>query len=310
MSFIAVVRTRSIVAIAVSAGIFCVGGCPRTEPKPGGTFSEIVVFGDSLSDIGNDYLETLGLAPHAPYSDGRFSNGRLWIQHVADHFNLELRPSRDGGLNFAFGAAETGTGRSSFDGLPLIENMRDQLASYHRTPDESVLFVIWGGANDLFFDLNRGGDVDPEQMATNIAIIIIELYAHGGRHFVVPNLPEFGDLPHYFGTDNEDSATAQSNAFNAALNDWLDRLEGLPGLTLFRPDVATFFNETIANPPPPITNTTEASWTGNFFGTDGTLVSDPDTHVFWDDVHPTRVSHELLGQYVIDLIEVTLNGEQ
>jgi phospholipase/lecithinase/hemolysin len=184
--------------------------------------------------------------------------------------------------------------------------MRDQLASYTGTPDGTELFVVCGGANDLFFDLNDGGEIDPEEMATNIAIIIIELYARGGQSFVVPNLPEFGDLPRYVNTPQEAAATEMSNRFNAALADWLDRLDGLPNLTLYRPDVAVFFNRTIANPPPPISNTSQPSWTGTYFGTGGTLVADPDTHVFWDEVHPTRISHGLLGDYVIGVIEDAL----
>ena len=244
--------------------------------------------------------------PHHPYSEGRFSNGELWIQHLAAHFEIALAPSGAGGTNFAFGGAETGTGRSSFDGLPLIPNIREQLTFYTATPSSTELFVVWGGANDLFFDLNRGGAVDPELLAPDMAIVVIELDARGARSFLVPNLPEFGDLPRYINTPEEATATEMSNRLNAALDDWLDRLDDLPGLIVYRPNVADFFNVTIANPPAPLTNTTEPSWTGNFFGTGGTLVADPDTHVFWDDIHPTRVSHGLLAEYVIGVIEADL----
>ena len=54
------------------------------------SFSGLVVLGDSLSDNGNA---------------GRFSNGPVWVEHLAEWLGLELRPSRLGGTNHAVGGA-------------------------------------------------------------------------------------------------------------------------------------------------------------------------------------------------------------
>ena len=44
----------------------------------------IYVFGDSLSEAGNFYVATGGALPPSPlYFDGRFSNGKAWVEHFA-----------------------------------------------------------------------------------------------------------------------------------------------------------------------------------------------------------------------------------
>ena len=292
------------VACVFFLGAGCPGGLPL--PTPTGPYTSIIVFGDSLSDVGNDYCETAQLAPREPYSAGRFSNGDLWIQHVAAHFGLPMVASRAGGTNYAAGGAGTGTGQNAIAGLPFIENMRTQLTMYTGTPKDTELFAIWGGANDIFDDLNGDKDITPEEMATNVVLVIIDLYERGARNFVVLNLPTFGSLPRYRGTAQEAAATGLSDRFNVSLKDWLDRLEGLDGLKIIRVDAAAFFADRIAHPPPDLTNTTDAAWTGNYLGLDGTLAANPDAYVFWDQIHPSRISHALLGQYVIGVIEANL----
>lgn len=56
-------------------------------------FSRIVAFGDSLSDIGNFYRLTGGVLPPPPYDNGRFSNGPLWIEYLADDLGMPGRVS-------------------------------------------------------------------------------------------------------------------------------------------------------------------------------------------------------------------------
>ena len=49
-------------------------------------FTEIVAFGDSLTDTGNVYAATNGLVPPPEvYHQGRFSNGLLWVEWLAMH---------------------------------------------------------------------------------------------------------------------------------------------------------------------------------------------------------------------------------
>ena len=48
-----------------------------------GHIKDMYVFGDSLSDNGNLFDMTGGLAPPSPpYFDGRFPNGPVWVEHL------------------------------------------------------------------------------------------------------------------------------------------------------------------------------------------------------------------------------------
>ena len=82
-------------------------------------FDEIIVFGDSLSDTGNVFISSGG-PPSPPYFDGRFSNGPVTVERVADRLGLPApSPSLIGGTNFARGGAETGPGFGSI-GTPNL----------------------------------------------------------------------------------------------------------------------------------------------------------------------------------------------
>lgn len=65
---------------------------------------DLFVFGDSLSDIGNSYDQTFGLLPpDPPYFEGRFSNGPLAVETLAQNLGLTLNRE----TNFAVGGATT-----------------------------------------------------------------------------------------------------------------------------------------------------------------------------------------------------------
>ena len=90
-------------------------------------YSSLYVLGDSLSDTGNVYRATDGDSPPSPpYFEGRFSNGPVWADHVADVFRDADRPT----ANFAFGGAEV-----DFD-------------SGGRTPDLRLQALVFGLVDD------------------------------------------------------------------------------------------------------------------------------------------------------------------
>ena len=70
------------------------------------SFDAIYAFGDSLSDVGNIFTASGGVAPAAPYANGQFSNGPVWVQDLAAGLGLApLKPSLLGGTDYAFGGA-------------------------------------------------------------------------------------------------------------------------------------------------------------------------------------------------------------
>ena len=65
-----------------------------------GGVDALYAFGDSLSDVGNIFAATGGVGPGAPYANGQFSNGPVWVQDLAGDLGLApLKPSLAGGTD-------------------------------------------------------------------------------------------------------------------------------------------------------------------------------------------------------------------
>src|SRR5579863_2178064 len=68
-------------------------------------FTNLYVFGDSYCDVGNVSIATQGARPGPLYYEGRFSNGPLWVDHIASYLGVPLTPALAGGTDFAFAGA-------------------------------------------------------------------------------------------------------------------------------------------------------------------------------------------------------------
>src|SRR5271168_4491898 len=83
------------------------------------TYDALFVFGDSYCDVGNIFALTKGAEPPAPYYNGRFSNGPIWVDHVAGFLGVPLKASALGGTDYAFGGAWV-TEPKSVTGVPSV----------------------------------------------------------------------------------------------------------------------------------------------------------------------------------------------
>lgn len=289
-------------------------------------YTSIVVFGDSLSDTGNDaalskakYTVNAQVpGPASGYTDGRFTDGLdtspaarnytgVWIEQVAAA--LAAKPavvnSLAGGSNYAYGFATTNTGTSVFAYGPgnalvfNVNNMGQQVSDYLATKPtitNKTLFVVWGGANDL---INATSQADIVNAATREAGIVQTLIAAGATDFIIPNLPPLGLVPRFNGSPTTSIPPTQASAgFNQALAFALSTLPAAnPSKTLhlYPLDVYTLFT-TIVGPPIAggFANVTASSQLN-------TAVN-PDTYLFWDDLHPTTAGHHQLALAALTLL--------
>jgi 3-phytase len=287
------------------------------------TISEIVAFGDSLTDIGNVFTSQLqmgnpGLPPSPPYDNGRFSNGTIWVERLASGLGLPpLTPSLLGGTNHAWGGANTGPG-TSVSGIPNIGEQINLFLISGNVPAANQLFVVWGGANDI---INAVTVPDPAVIARNIAdhIATIVNAAPTGTalNFLVPNLPPLGNTPRALwqgqNVDPNIPATlnALSTAFNTFLPDALEDVEESLNGVIYQPDTFSL-NQAILMDPAAFgfTNVTDTARLGSnllggppdFFSPGTDVVSNPDEYLFFDDIHPTRALHEIFGEEALALV--------
>jgi len=270
-----------------------------------GPFSALIDFGDSLSDVGNDYNSDFGLSPGGPgYYDGRFSNGQIWVEKLGVGLGLGApTPSTAGGTDYAYGGVTSGTGYTTESILqfPNIETQVQSYTSAHTAPS-TALFTVLGGANDLLNYLASPGSQNPvvvaDTAADNIAASVKLLYADGARNILVANLPNLGLTPRFVGTSGESAAAGLSVQFDTELAGDLAALSSTStGLNLYNLNLYGLFGQVIASPASyGLTDVTDQAYTGdNDFIGDGTINPNASTYLFWDSIHPTTTGHALIA---------------
>ena len=245
-----------------------------------------------------------GLYPASAYFDGRFSNGPVYAETLADLLNVgPLTHSRSGGNNYAHGKAMT-TGTDGFLGL-FIQDIDEQVDNFLGTTfDPDALFIVFAGANDLL-----DGVADINASVGNLTTDINRLINAGAENILVGNLPLLGLTPRFNGDPVQAALmSALTESFNVALGTALDTLESSsPGIDLFRLDVEQLINDAVANPAAFwLANVTDSAAPGLQFDSSGydpnLIVDEPGTYLFWDDLHPTTAAHALLADFALDAV--------
>lgn len=254
-------------------------------------YTQLYVFGDSLSDNGNAAILTGGVYPQSPpYDPLRFSNGPLAVEGLAVALGVGLTPFALGGNNYALAGAATGSenylGVAKAGMATEIGLFAAQAAVFDPA---RTLFVVWGGPNDFFIDPQPA---TVTQAAGNLAQDITALAGMGAQHFLVPNMPDLGLTPfgRSFGAAGAQYWSDLSLAFNLQLELELQQLETMQALDLIRFDTFGFLQEVVQDPVAfNFTNVIDACLSG------GQVCADPDSYLFWDDVHPTQYANTLIA---------------
>ena len=153
-------------------------GEPDGAPTTKGTFTAVVSFGDSLSDVGA-YAPATSLAGNgtAPYFGGKFTansaTAKVWVENVATTLGVALTPAEVGfgassvkcpaAATPALAASCTGYGQGGSRvtdpngigkaGGALTVPVKTQIANHlvrFTSFKTSDLIVVWGGNNDAF----------------------------------------------------------------------------------------------------------------------------------------------------------------
>jgi len=272
--------------------------------------TSLYVFGDSLSDQGNAFSLTGGFPP-APYAQ-RASNGPVAVERLAANLGVPLVASELGGTNYAVVGATTGPVLFTQFGV-VTDNISEVLYNQPNLKDTGLLarvdeflrtaplidpsgslFVVWGGANDLFANPSPATAIDA---VSNISNSIAALYRAGARQFLVPNLPDLSLTPSGLARTPEERAGLQglSVLFNTVLAGSITNLSALPGIDITSFNTFAVLSAIAANPVAyGFTNASAPCLTGDL-SAGGVVCGTPETYVFWDSVHPTAAAHALLG---------------
>ncbi len=290
------------------------------------TFTQVIVFGDSLSDDGNiahrarDLVGFSYPSSNFNYSDYRFTDDTntspaanlyvgTWHEQLEKTFlGLAVaKNSLDGGTDYAFGGATTKDGTQDrtiinnpfpFGGGDFtitIDNMGKQINDYlasHAT-DANALYILWGGGNDLFDDFSAQNVTNT---ATRVGMLIIRLANAGARNFLVPNVPPLGAVPNSFSDPNRVAGLDQASAsyrtqLSSAVGSVVSGFAG-NGITIhvYNLDVWLGVIRVLGQP-------AKYNFVNTIDSAQGASGVNPDQYLFWDDIHPTTGGdHELANE--------------
>ena len=270
-------------------------------------YSNLFVFGDSLSDTGNLSLVTGGAFPdhtQGPYFGGRYSNGPLWIETLASDLGLagKANPYLLGGNNYAYAGARTGTDSNPPGVLAQVAGIWGQGGTI---ADPNALYVVVGGGNDMrdarsLFTSNSDADKLGRELAAEAAVgnliqSIGFLAAHGAKHVLISDLPDLGGSPEAGLLGVRDASTDATNRFNALMPTLLGAGKNF-GLDMSFLDMAGLLKNVIADA---TTNggglygiTDVTSPCAGFTYSTGHACS---SSLFSDVLHPSAAAHALIG---------------
>ncbi|MEO6918488.1 MAG: autotransporter domain-containing protein [Collimonas sp.] len=319
--------TRAL-TLATRTAALIGAGLVISAPASAANFSQMVFFGDSLTDSG--YFT--GVGKQASFTT---NPDPVWAQLLAHKYGTAANPAAiltpsgvqaAGGTDYAVGGARVTSQNGWPDAAtaPLVPTVTSQVNGYLAANphlDGKGLYAVWAGANDVFGYTNTsaGALLNPATQAATAALVIQQvtgeaanvvglvrqLQQAGAGTVLVVNLPDVGKTPE--GTSIPALATlwsASSSSFNAALNSGLNGLGG----NIVAINAYGLLREVIANPSVyGFTNVTTPACTTSSSSTctTSTLVAPgaDKTYLFADGVHPTGAGHAILAQYVESVLQ-------
>ncbi|MBD2436840.1 SGNH/GDSL hydrolase family protein [Nostoc sp. FACHB-110] len=249
----------------------------RTQP-----ITQLYVFGDSLSDAGMVFQSTGGMyPPSSTYFQGRYSNGRVWIEYLADRLHLNSKQTN----NFAYGGATTGNLSSSY--VPSLLTQVQSFTQTHQKANQNALYVVWAGANDYLQGVNNS-----TYPVENVTTAIASLTNVGAKKILVGNLPDLGKLPATSTNNNAVQLSALTQTHNQSLRRSLKVLtQQHSDLEIVTLDAHKLYQEAINHPSAfGLSNVTSAC-----LASSQAACSNPDKFLFWDGIHPTTTAHQIIA---------------
>ena len=258
-------------------------------------FTGLYAFGDGVcTTTNNTYVPTLYL-----YYGNRFSNGRIWIEVLAQRQGLPYITNNN--LSYY--------GQYSVN---LVTNVGNFTAP---TNVSTALFIVWVSDADLVSDMqliNPLTDTNQWTNALNRSLTnqlnaVQILYNKGVRTLIIPNGVDITEIPKFDQTVGSTRNIIRPLIinFNAALTAALNNLAATnPGLKIYVPDVFSLFDNVLTNAASyGLTNVLSRGQSIDATDDGQTSLTGPgENFIFWDPTDPTARLHEVIGDYIQQFI--------
>ena len=274
------------------------------------SFSKLVVFGDSISDTGNLAVVDLPF----PFFENRISNGPVLVDFIAA--SIDSNANRSGhllGESAGFNYAVSGGNIVGSDPEDLNQQVSAFLDRGNQQADPDALYVVIMGGNDL-----RGirSIADAAIATTEINAVITELNTQitrlsnaGARAFLIANVPNVGRIPETLAllpndpnivTRTENRVREYNLVFSQMLTEFTQRAD----LSVVEFDLFQALEDILDNPASfGFNNIEQGCFDSSNFSIDPECVLFGfDTRVFFDNIHPSAATNEIVAPSVIAVI--------
>jgi phospholipase/lecithinase/hemolysin len=270
-------------------------------------FSSLYVFGDALSS-------TTGNPDKSDYYAGRYSNGRVWVEVLAQRQGLIFDNTKNssywdhnssllaGELNNFNPPADVANdlfivwvcNADTFDATSAVIN--------NQTKNPTVLLSQFVSANVL-------------AQASELQIIL-NLYAKGVRTLIMPNAVDISEIPAF----NQGSLSSVLHSgcvdYNARFANTINQAMSLcPGLTIYTPDFFTLLNNVLANSgyyglTNPLSGGFSIDALDSLYSSSKTVLNGQgNNYIFWDPQDPTAQFHEIIADVTQQIISPVSIGK-
>ena len=121
----------------------------RVDARP---YTKVYVFGGMWEEIGNN--SSKGRYPEAPYQAGRRTNGKSYVEHLAQKLGMStMKPSKDGGTNYAWAPSDSPDRPTDKDKTLQMQIDDFEADLEGESADADALYIVGG-----FQDLTSGWD--------------------------------------------------------------------------------------------------------------------------------------------------------
>ena len=268
------------------------------------SYSQVISFGDSMSDNGNMLKVTSDLTgwglPMAPNNNGRFCNGPVILEVMSNILNRSL-------LNYAFGGGQSGyTGLVPVFALQIgvLNQVDDFIGSlgFLRPADPKALYVIWTGPDDYYQSIFMYFPSVTDSITANVKRAMTKLYQRGARQFFVPLMPDLSITPaanlhNQYQTNYLTAASQRSNELATSMSAMLKSFAKQYPLAKVRSfDTLTYSQNQYALAVRNGINVTTPCYQPPFMGLPGPVCDSPGKYLFWDENHPTAEANLAFGE--------------
>jgi outer membrane lipase/esterase len=275
---------RVHMTVLASAVALCCGLTNTAQALSYSSISQVIFFGDSLTDSG--WNDTWPGRPTGKAPTFTTYNGYTWSQYIASDIKGYVLPVYPGpnpadtitnnaiypqpgfnnalltGIDYAAaGSTTNSTGNGEVWAPSLVQQVTYYLATKGPAADPSAVYFIWEGANDFLILLGSGTLPTELQLlmtantaAINIANQVGVLAARGATKFVVVALPNLGQVPYttnlatlYNMPTLPATMKTLSFSFNSMLNQALGATIAKYGVSVLYVDTYDLFDNIISS---------------------------------------------------------------